>query len=605
MLPKIFLQNQNFIILALTGRTGSGCSTASSILCEEHPNFPSGNSVEEFYTGIQNKKYEVAKKYSDVHWKQFKHIKISDLITAHLILKSKDEIVHYLKNGIIKLKNYEIKEEDLHLAIIKSLKEAKEKHGIDISEEDKKTISLVLDDKIAARDIDACKKESSIKILENINKLSSIFRDNLDNLKKGLYTNAYIHAGNSIRCTGKIQLNYWEKDFDYKYIYKIPATINKIIKILRSIEKKENPCYIVIDSIKNPYEAKYFKDRYAAFYLVSINTSDENRTRRLTSVYHFPEDQQREVDEKESGKHINLPNNELERLYNVKTEEERKKLKRRLEFAGQNVKRCIESSDIHLFNPREESENNNFLKAQLAWYISLILHPGLIAPTPMERVMQVAYTAKLNSGCLSRQVGAVVTDSNGSIKSVGWNDVAQGQMPCSLRSIEGLLNDFDSKTYSDYERNNKKIRESAKNKIEIIEKNHEKLEGLNISYCFKDLKNEIDGEKNQIHTRSLHAEENAFLQLAKYGSCGIEGGKLYTTASPCELCAKKAYQLAIQEIIFIDPYPGIATNHIINIGTNKPKLTQFRGAIGHSYHRLYEQVMPIKDEIHYLTDMKL
>lgn len=80
-------------------------------------------------------------------------------------------------------------------------------------------------------------------------------------------------------------------------------------------------------------------------------------------------------------------------------------------------------------------------------------HPGLITPTAMERVMQVAYTVKLNSGCISRQVGAVVTDNDNSIKSVGWNDVAKGQIPCSMRSLDGLINDFDSKVYSSYERN--------------------------------------------------------------------------------------------------------------------------------------------------------
>lgn len=70
---------------------------------------------------------------------------------------------------------------------------------------------------------------------------------------------------------------------------------------------------------------------------------------------------------------------------------------------------------------------------------------GLITPTAMERVMQVAYTVKLNSGCISRQVGAVVTDGDNSIKSVGWNDVANGQIPCSMRSLDGLMNDFDEK----------------------------------------------------------------------------------------------------------------------------------------------------------------
>ncbi|EIP0375722.1 deoxycytidylate deaminase, partial [Escherichia coli] len=128
--------------------------------------------------------------------------------------------------------------------------------------------------------------------------------------------------------------------------------------------------------------------------------------------------------------------------------------------------------------------------------------------------------------------------------------------------------------------------------------------GRNLSYCFKDIHNDLDKEKkgNQVHTRALHAEENAFLQLAKYGGIGVLGGKLYTTASPCELCAKKAYQLGISEIVFIDPYPGIAQDHIINIGSKPPKLIQFRGAIGKSYHRLYEQIIPIKDELEYLLE---
>ncbi|HBS2053963.1 TPA: deoxycytidylate deaminase, partial [Klebsiella pneumoniae] len=124
--------------------------------------------------------------------------------------------------------------------------------------------------------------------------------------------------------------------------------------------------------------------------------------------------------------------------------------------------------------------------------------------------------------------------------------------------------------------------------------------GRNVPYCFKDIHNSIDNKSNQVHTRALHAEENAFLQLVKYGGVGVIGGKLYTTASPCELCAKKAYQLGISEVIFIDPYPGITQEHIINIGSTPPKLVQFRGAIGKAYHRLYEQVIPIKDEFNYM-----
>lgn len=124
------------------------------------------------------------------------------------------------------------------------------------------------------------------------------------------------------------------------------------------------------------------------------------------------------------------------------------------------------------------------------------------------------------------------------------------------------------------------------------------------SYCFKDIQNGIDGEKNQVHTRSLHAEENAFLQLSKYGGEGIKGGYLFTTASPCELCSKKSYQLGIRKIYYIDQYPGISKKHILNNGSLIPKLQLFNGAVGKTYHQIYTPIMALKDELYELFDIK-
>ena len=56
---------------------------------------------------------------------------------------------------------------------------------------------------------------------------------------------------------------------------------------------------------------------------------------------------------------------------------------------------------------------------QLVKYITLMIHPGLIVPNDIERCMQLAYNAKYSSGCLSRQVGAVVTDSDFAVKAIG------------------------------------------------------------------------------------------------------------------------------------------------------------------------------------------
>ena len=87
------------------------------------------------------------------------------------------------------------------------------------------------------------------------------------------------------------------------------------------------------------------------------------------------------------------------------------------------------------------------------------------------------------------------------------------------------------------------------------------------------------------------------MQLAKYGSEGIKGGTLYSTASPCELCSKKSYQLGIKRVVYIDPYPGIARKQILASGYFPPKINLFKGAIGRTYHKLYEQIIPFKDEL--------
>lgn len=568
-ISELFLENNQFILVGLTGRTGSGCTTTANILESKKVTFPELNSLNNFYDGLDIRRYSIVRKFAEEHWENFYSIKVSDLISIYLLLlptSKLDNFIHFCGINVTKkASTYLVKNGVLSKSLLKTKYINVIKQLLDHNSEIDFTSQKI--------------QRSFIRILQLVRKFTRDLKQELNDLESGLYVSVYQSAGKSIRRIGKVDADYESKDFIPSSVFHLPETINRVIKFIRKV--KNGRAYIVIDAIRNPYEAKFFKDRYAAFHLVSINAPDEHRTRYLQKLHKFSAEQIKKIDDEESGK----GESEYKHLTNP------------------NVKKCIEISDIHLFNPKNEYDNNNVLKAQIAWYIALMQHPGLITPTSMERVMQVAYTVKLNSGCISRQVGAVVTDDDNSIKSVGWNDVAKGQIPCAMRSIDGLINDFHSETYSHYERNNEKFRAKAGEFYEIFKPVIQELnsfKGRNISYCFKDIHNSIDNKSNQVHTRALHAEENAFLQLAKYGGTGIVGGKLYTTASPCELCAKKAYQLGISEVIFIDPYPGITQDHIINIGTMPPTLVQFRGAIGKAYHRLYEQVIPIKDELDYM-----
>jgi len=277
-------------------------------------------------------------------------------------------------------------------------------------------------------------------------------------------------------------------------------------------------------------------------------------------------------------------------------------------FQKIDIDRCLQLADVHLSHNGTDVYENYQLINQLFTYLSLMLHPGLVPPSPQERLMQIAYTAKLNSGCLSRQVGAAITDGNYSLRAIGWNSTPAGQVPCALRQFGDLVEHMDLDAFSHHEHYDGEFRKAVK-KLHIAYNPDltSRLGGLPFRYCFKDIHTTIAEKQkyNQVHTRSLHAEENAFLQITKYGGEGIEGGKLFTTASCCELCAKKAYHLGIKEIYYIDSYPGITLEHILMGGTpgKGPELKLFSGAVGRAYINLYNPLMPFKDELEALTEV--
>lgn len=583
-------QRQDFIILGLTGRTGSGCTTSAkimgngpSIVYPEPSDLPKESGYE--LSEVSKKRYTVAKKYAESYFPKFLNIKVSDLITAILLQESKKSLANHIKTieGSLPVAQSVLDESKFALTQRKL-------------NTNKKVIEFWL---FGKGEVPKLTSKRITSVLERCSIFSQNFKKELDNkINDGVYTKLYQEAGNSIRRYKK-PIHNPDDIIDVANLLYIPEVIDRIIQTLRKANKLERkPTYISIDAFRNPYEIRYFKDRYSAFYLVSVNANNSDRKKYLAKVAKLSSTSISELDRRESGKVPTDSEGDKCEGCGHKRVSSGDKLEK---LFLQNVPACLELSDIHLYNPKKEPENHNALKAQLAWYVSLMLHPGLITPTSIERVMQLAYSAKVNSGCISRQVGAAITDVNYSIKGIGWNDVPTGQVPCNLRSLPELKDSFNAKVYSEYERNDDDFRNKADEHLQSFQSsNQDNLIGMNLSYCFKTIQNQVEGEKNQVHTRSLHAEENAFLQLSKTGGMGIEGGKLFTTASPCELCAKKAYQLGIKEIIYIDPYPGIAKDHIIANGTNPPRIIQFIGAVGDAYHKLYTPLMPMKDELELL-----
>lgn len=555
-IEKIYKRKK--IIIGLTGKTGSGCTTTSEILKSKSFSDLNIQNITQYPISEAEKcKLETAINFlkQKNNWEPFKVLKVSNIIIDFLI-----------RNGAGKFKNY-------ITTITNSNKSIKRSDNGKLIN---KVSSLLKDGKKILPQSDS-EKEITQYYFKKLNEFCNTFKNELiqfpitvrlngENKKLNFYYYFMQQIGNNIRASG----DPYSEIFNGENYSKLSE---KIIDIIEKCDENDRIC---IDALRNPFESMYLKEHCPNFYLISINTDEKTRRSRLGKL--LPEDSASGLD------YIEYPR------FKQSVEET---------FYHQNIQKCLEITDIHLDNS-EESQEKFSLTANLIRYIALILHPGLITPTKFERCMQVAFTARVNSGCLSRKVGAVVTDSDFSIKSIGWNDIPKGQTPCNLRFMDEYFHHNCTK-FSNFELTNPKFQKQINNFKDHID--NKELRGLPICYCFKDVFNSIDKKNNQVHTRAVHAEENAFLNISKHGGVGLKGGNLFVTASPCELCSKKSYQLGIKNIYYIDPYPGISKDNIIESGDQefRPQMHLFNGAVGQMYFNLYLPKICYKDEFELMT----
>lgn len=738
----LFDARQEFIVLGLCGKTGSGVSTVARILENDFSSLNLPVPCEECNARIDKTEYLIAYKFAKENWKPFYKIKTSALITLTAFNKGTDMFTDFLKKLIISeqnsddndkvdqqiknanetleneienvVNNYYNKEieftlcDDLvkHLGatiednVINDLTCFLNKIGVSSEPQEDHTIKLTIKDLATMffkyKEL-RYKKESINNYLFHEILFQFIYSDENNMLN---YQVANFWNEISDKCHSKITTMALQKMGNNLRLYKdtpfksekdlriqadgflsIAELVNTSIKLIRDckakklsycdekikenkisyeIVQREKQAFIVIDSIKNPFESNYLKDRYSNYYLITVYTDEEKRVKRLQSNLKLEQTDIQYIDiveqlkkfkktlnqykkdkdilEKIKAENVTKAEKEESRSENKDEQSDDKNLADNnknktiaeqlpkmvdtfetmlslnnnaiLPFVMQNVQNCIELADIFINNV-DDSSNHLFLKKILIRYVSLIMYPGLLLPTPVERNMQIANTAKSCSGCISRQVGAVITDNAYRLKSIGWNDVPENHVPCLYRDINELYNHCNEAAYSKYENDDMDtFQNSIKKPVEEFfsqdPRNISKT-GRTLPYCFKDIYNDISNNKNQIHPRALHAEETAFLNLSRMGVDNVNGGYLFTTSSPCELCSKKAMFMGISKIYYIQPYPGISENHVLNSGPyyDRPEMVLFTGAIGRAYTQLYNPLISKKDELELWLDEKV
>lgn len=485
-------------------------------------------------------------------------------------------------------------------------------------------ISEYLNERLAADKMDfAC----YMFVHDIIPAISNSIHGYIRGISPAAFTELYQFFGNCLRRTGKIL--YSEEDIKVSLkdtptdIFIIPRRINQFIKSLRHPFCREHsrPTRVVIDSIKSIFEATYLRERYSAFYLYAISANENVRVMRLMDssgknmnmrdirIVGWSEYADKGEEIYSRGKKNYEPLSEDEKaFYNridatsgeVGSEKQgiivdyiRKDAyeRKHYPFVLQNVGVSIENADVFISNNHVGEKPNMDLRWEIVRNVCLTMYPGLLLPTPIERCMQVAFIAKANSGCLSRQVGAVVTDSDYNILSLGWNDVPCGDVSCARKSLIDLSLHQDQSNYSDYELENPDFRQRVKSILPDGKGAYrDYLCGLTLRYCFKDLHADT---RNPMRSRAMHAEEKALAVVTDR----CENGCLFTTSSPCEMCSKNAKNHKIKKIYYIEAYPGISDSQYTQSGSteNRAQHILFTGAIGRAYSQMYTPIMPYKD----------
>ena len=452
-----------------------------------------------------------------------------------------------------------------------------------------------------SNDIDKL-KFSSFFLNENTEyaKFYNAFSDELRKKDFFIYTYLWYRMGVNVRSAGQLLKKEVEQN---ENLFDIIELLNIVIK--KASREGEASRRFCIDSLRNSLEMRYLSERYNAFYSIALYNSESEPE----SIKKLVESYNKNLDE-DQRKNVCRYAERLSRIEGALDDY------RKGQFASLDVEQCVAQAEIHICcqeHKKGTSETSEFYSTAEQWmkFASLMLHPGLITPSSDERCMEIAYTAKFNSGCVSRQVGAVITNKSHSIRAIGWNEVPYGQISCGLRSISDIVrkdfSGYKKYMYSNFERgdsNQTNIYKDGKDfqqKLSddyrgIIGEMEQRLNPIPPVFCFRATHNKFTGGDNQVYGRSLHAEENALMQISKDGGEGLMGGIIYVTASPCELCSRKLYQVGIRKIVYIDPYPGIAREQTITSGYMQPELAQYRGAYGATYYKLYTPLISPKDE---------
>lgn len=219
---------------------------------------------------------------------------------------------------------------------------------------------------------------------------------------------------------------------------------------------------------------------------------------------------------------------------------------------GQTVGDTFPQSDFFL---RMDTSSTSELSLRVERFLDLILAAKIITPTSEESAMYAAASAASNSACLSRQVGAAVTDADGEILAVGWNDV-----PRAFGGLYQTDNENDARKAYDFRCYNKDggkcFNDEEKQLLadSLIKSLGDIIPAAKIDLAVERLTSDRKVKGLIEFSRAIHAEMHAILNALRISGNRVRGGSIFVTTYPCHGCARHIIAAGIANVYYIEPY---------------------------------------------------
>jgi deoxycytidylate deaminase len=235
------------------------------------------------------------------------------------------------------------------------------------------------------------------------------------------------------------------------------------------------------------------------------------------------------------------------------------------------------------------------MRKRIERFLEIVFDVGIHTPTTEETAMYKACASAANSACMSRQVGASIVSNTGELIAVGCNDVP--------RFAGGLYNEDDRMRHTSAGPEDRDRRcynwrggichnETRRNSIidDIVQRIANADGMLQPGRTAVDVKNAMAGSGVDAlieFSRSIHAEMEAILSVAREGKHSLVGATLFTTTYPCHNCARHIVAAGISDVVYIEPY-----QKSLAVALHEDAITESREEQGKVVFRQFDGVAP-------------